>query len=369
MARRVAKTTSGTATAVMEQAPVEIREEVRSGRVEAAKILTRSVCMLLTATTLGNSRKVILDHIELRREATAGEIAPEPEAPVEGADPADTQDPNKIKANKKRLKMSKTLLDTALLTKPIQIIESAKAYLRANAHAGHRVFGDGTYLAPLAIVKSVGDRLKQYREELRLAVEEVIEKYPGEVEKQRKELAELFNEKEYPTVDEVRASFKLKWSYVSFSAPDQLETVDRAAYEEAVSDQEERLASVYDEIAVSLRAAGFQIVRNLIARLEPVAEGGKKKAIFPTVLRDVREFVKTLPSRNLTDDDELAKVMSELAKAVDGIEVDDIRGSKVIREQVMKAAASASEKLEQMVSTGGRRAIMVGGMRPTEPTA
>jgi hypothetical protein len=305
-----------------------------------ATILKKSVCLSLTCSYLGNSRKVDLNAIDLKKHAD-----------VEGGED--------LASEKDELRLSKQLLDRRDLKKCASVIAAAKHYLRSIATQTHRVFGSGTYLVKKTEVLAAVARLKEFKADLAIAVDDLVAQYPKMVEKRKAELGPLFHAGDYLTAEEVRSEYSLKWSFVSFAAPEQLEEVDQALYEAIKEQKSEELSGAFDEVVLQLRAAALTVVSELAERLAP-GDDGKPKAIRGTALRDIQEFAALLPKRNLADDDALTAAIAKVSAYAEGLDPEVLRKAPAVREQLQKHAAEAAAQIAGLVETARKRSITFG---------
>lgn len=314
-----------------------VAESIQSQKaVATATILKRCVCLVLACSALGNSRKVDLSDIVLTEK---------------GGDD--------VGADKREVSASKLLLDRKVLSQATHVIEAAKSYLRSIATQGVRVFGPGTYLVPITLVLEAEDRLRQFKADLTIAVDALVAQYPEAVAARRKALGHLFHERDYLTSDEVQAEFTIDWSYVSFTAPEQLEEVDQVVFEAAKAKHEQKLASAAEEVVVQLRATALRVMRELAERLAPGPDG-KPKALRGTALRDLQDFIAVLPRRDVLGDDELTAVVARVAGYADGLDVGMLKSAPGVRAGLAREAAAASKALEGLVATAAGRAISFG---------
>jgi uncharacterized protein DUF3150 len=307
--------------------------EDRTG--QAAKILERSVCLTLTRNWLGNNRKVDVDDLV---EKSGG----------------------KLEVDAKMLNATKALVDAKELTPVRSVQNQAAAFLRTHGIPAHSVFGNGTYLIPLALVERVNDRLNELHEELKEAATALAGRYKKAIERQREALGPLFNSADYRTPEEVVEAYDFDWTFVSFAAPEKLETVSHALAEIAHKKHEARLATAFDEVVMGLRASALDIVSNLAERLTP-DEDGRPRVLRSTALDELRAFAELLPQRNLGDDAKLAQAIKKLVDRAKGIDVQQIRDSDATRAAVWSAAEEAKKVLEGLVKAGPRRGIKLPG--------
>lgn len=304
----------------------------------AETILKRSVCLLLTCGYLGNSRKVDLNQFEVKKGAAT------------------------LTKEKKAIRASKQLVDSKELAACNHEIAAAQNFLAARSAArGTRIFGPGTYLIPITDLLTVVNELKERQARLAIHAEKLAERWDAVIKAREADLGPLFNAKEFPTKDDVIAEYKLDWRYVSFEAPELLAEVDQAVWEAAQAQNQQMLASAYDEVVVQLRAAALKVMTELVERLKPGPDG-KKKALHKTALRDLQDFISSLPHRNIAGDSDLDAVMKQIGDHADGIDVDVLKKADAVRESLLKVAESAAEQLDHLVSTASTRAIAFGSL-------
>lgn len=312
-----------------------------------ATILKRCVCLVLRCPFIGNQRKVPLADIDLKETVYLGN--------------GETTEED-VKADKDELRLTKQLLDRKDLKQAKAVQESAKAYLRSIATQGHRVFGAGTYLIPNVVLLETIERLKLYRAELQVAVDELVKRYPAMVEKRKAALKELFSAKDYLSEVELRAEFDIAWTFTSFSAPDQLEDVDRALYEAVKAQKEQDLESAYNEVVVQMRAAALKVMTELADRLKSGPDG-KPKVLRGTALRDLQDFVDLLPKRDIIGDEALAQAIKKVSDYSEGLDVSMLKSAPAVRATLQELAEEASHALSGLVETARKRAISFGDVR------
>ena len=307
---------------------------------QTATILQKSVCLRLSTHFMGNNRKVAIDTLI---EAAGG-----------------TQEGHESKVDEGQFHVTKRLLPTAELNPVMRVFSVAKAKLRVKAIAAHDVFGEGTYLIPLALVKAVDADLVECEAELRTQASALAyTRYTAAVEKQAIALGPAFKAGDYLTPAEVETAFSIDWSYVSFAAPDNLESVSHVLAARANEKHQNQLAQAYDSVLVGLRASALEVMTDLEARLTPSTDG-KRKKLFGTALDDLKEFQAYLPARNLTGDDDLSGVMARVAARSEGYDVATLRDSDAAKAALCAVVTEAKDALAGLVQDAGRRAITFG---------
>lgn len=303
---------------------------------QAATILERSVCLTLSCHFLGNYRRVQTQEV----------------VSVAGGTP-DAQRDSELNATKR-------LVDSKELTAAMRVIGRAKDYLRSRAIPAHRVFGDRTYLLPIGLVGEVIAQLRDLQQQLEVEARLLAERYEAAKERQREKLGPMFRASDYPTPDQVRAAFGLEWHYVSFKAPEMLESIDSAVYEEEQAKVQDRFGRAYEEVELVLRETLRQIVADIARKLAP-GDDGKPRTIRGTVLRDLADYVQTFQARDLTDDTELQEVVRGL-RSLAGATPDDLRSDGSLREYALTVARDATDRLDTLVQLTRGRSFAFGGL-------
>jgi len=214
---------------------------------------------------------------------------------------------------------------------------------------------------PIAAVQIVDAELQKIQQEILEEAAALAGRYADAVERQRALVGPMFDPQCYVTPSDVAQAFGIDWSYVSFQAPDQLETVDRALFEAARSKHDAKMAECYEEVRLVLRETLRQIVGDIARKLENDPETGERRVFKGTVLTDLREYLETFSFRNIADDNELASVVEALRAATDGIDVKTLRDMDSVRLSVAQIAADATVALDELVVTG--RSVVVGSGR------
>lgn len=310
---------------------------VESPKAQAQNVLAKSVCLVLDCGAPGYRRQVRLDDVKMEKN---GETFTDDE--------------------KEEISATKRLFSDRDLKPVRSAINSVKNRLTAmSVDGGHRMFGPRARLIPLL---GVDDAIAVLEDGIALVAskaDELALRLPEVLEQRRQKLGANFNAAEYPTADDIRASFKITYKFVSFGAPDQLGDVSQAAYQRAKTQWDENLRESYQDVVLGLRESALVVMRELADRLSPDAEG-KPKAIFGTALRDVNDLLERLPILNsIGEDGELAAKLARIGVTVQGLDVETLRKAPSVRELLRETAEKTASELEALV-VEGRRAITFG---------
>lgn len=307
-------------------------------QTETQSILTRCTCLLFARHGLGNHKKVELRHVEMERRG----------------EKLEKQAVDELGARKR-------LFAEADLRPPRAIQAAARAYVESRSvDGGSRMFGPGAHLIPIVAVGEVDARLAQFQADLVAPVEALVERLPELIEARRATLGpQLFNVADYPTPERVRDVYRIEWSYVRFGAPDRLQEVSAAAYARSVAQWDAKLADSYQDVVIGLRESAALVLRELVHRLTPGADG-KAKALMPTALRDLQDLLARLPVLNsVADDQALPDALARVGALAGGLDVATLKKAPGVRALLLAEAEQAAGSLDQLVLSG-RRAMSFG---------
>jgi hypothetical protein len=156
-------------------------------------------------------------------------------------------------------------------------------------------------------------------------------------------LGELYDEDDYPTVEELRKAFNLRWSWLQLSVPDELPEEVRVR---EVSKLKASFLEAQEEIKLALRAGFKDLVSHAIERLTPGPDG-KRKVFCESTFTKFNEFFETFNARNLMEDAELEAVVEQAKEIMKGLpSVDDLRSAESRR---LASLIKQNEKKGNMV--------------------
>lgn len=158
-----------------------------------------------------------------------------------------------------------------------------------------------------------------------------LRNYLGQCEEMRTKLGDFFDERDYPGVDVIEASFSIEWSWLALSVPNELPEEVR---EREVAKLRQSYADAQTEIRQALRTGFKDLVDHAVERLTPATDG-TPKVFRNSLINNFNEFFDTFHARNLMDDAELAGAVSQARQILSGINPEALRTSDDIRQQVI----------------------------------
>lgn len=283
--------------------------------------LERCVLLSVSATQWGNARKVATSQIE-------------------------------IQADKSMIGVQKRLLDSPELEQIRSLDSAIRRWVQSQSLPGP--FGAGIYMLPIVSVAMVERRMTEVFVPQRQAlVDQFGARYQALVEDASRKLDGVFNERDYPPVEQVIRKFDLAWQYLSLSAPENLPPSLIEREQQRIQGQWQ---DALEEARGVLRTAMVEMVARATERLSG-SEDGKKKVFKNTLLTNLEEFLGSFDARNLTDDDELAKVVAQARDLVAGVDPETLRKDDVVRARVAEGFSEIQQQLGTMMTDKPLRAF------------
>lgn len=276
--------------------------------------LERCVLLSVTASQWGNTRKVSTALIE-------------------------------VEADKTMIGVQKRLLDSRELEQIRSLDSQIRRWVQSQSLPGP--FGPGVYMLPIVSVQMVERMFTEVFVPQRLAlVDQFCAKYAQLVEESVVKLGAVYNERDYPPVEQVAKKFDLAWQYLSLSAPENLPPSLIEREQQRIQGQWQ---NALDEARGVLRTAMVEMVARATERLSG-SEDGKKKIFKNTLLTNLEDFIASFDARNLTDDDELAKVVEQARSLVAGVDPEMLRKDDTVRAKVAEGFQQIEQQLGSMMT-------------------
>ena len=175
-----------------------------------------------------------------------------------------------------------------------------------------------------------------------------IEDYDGYVEQARLDLGKLFRIEEYPSKDDLRDRFSIRYRITP--VPDAEHFIAKLA-----SDDTDRVKrDIERHIEEQLHDAVGDLYRRLAEAVERVSErltedGDGKPLVFrDTMISNIRDLVDVVPRLNIFGDQRLAHLCEQVKDRIAGVEPDSLRPSRtfdpVVRDRVKRDADALMEQ-------------------------
>jgi hypothetical protein len=252
-------------------------------------------------------------------------------------------------AEKGRLSVTKKLVDSPEYKAIRDYQGSVSAWIKM--YSVPAFFKDALVLVKTDVVANVEQKLNESTGRICELVEEFITAFPAQREAARTALGNMYNDKDYPTNDELRAAFGITWNWielnVSENLPDDIRRKENAKLQNMWEDS-------IKEITVALRVGFKDLVDHTIDRLT-VAPGEKPKTFRNSLIPNFKQFLDTFAARNVVNDIELSALVEQARALVNGIDSTDLRDDVKLRDLTARKFSELKKVVDEAVVTAGRK--------------
>jgi hypothetical protein len=267
--------------------------------------------------------------------------------------PAEEDDDVDEKLDKALITVSKELFDSATLAE----IRSFDGHLRAWLRNKCLPFKRGVHFLSYSLVELVNNELKRRRVQRRALVDKFIDEYPTLCRDIAKRLTrKYYNPTEYPAPEDVAASFRITWKFFKFGVPEDLAQVSPEVFEAMRKDASAQLQQAAAHIEDIMTAEALKLVSKLRDALTPGADG-RKRQLRDATFTNLADFLTFFDHRNVTNNTNLKKIVDDLRNKLGATDVEEIRNTKTLREQLGAQMSAITEQLSAMVERVPRRKI------------
>lgn len=194
------------------------------------------------------------------------------------------------------------------------------------------------------LMAAAGDKMREGDE----LFDQFCSEYAAARESARFQLNHLFNETDYPGINEVRSKFSVSLDVQPLPSaddfriydglpPDEVEKLvqlarnsERERFQAATQDATERLLEVVEHMATSLQAYGSK---------------GKGAKFYESTLTNITEIVEAMPSLNITGDARLDALAAQ-ARELTTYSLVDLKQNKDVRDAAIKEAAMLVKEIK-----------------------
>lgn len=241
--------------------------------------------------------------------------------------------------------LGKKLIDSPELEQIAQLDSVIYQFLSADRGGGQRSlpfqFKKGVYLIPSGLFKEVESRLKAYFAVREILINNFISLYLQRVKEAQEQLCSLYNENEYPTIEQVRAKFSFTWTTFRIEVAESLKVQSQEIFDQEKNKIEKLWENAGEEIVQILRGEALYYINGLLSKLQPTKKG-EVKEIPENYLERLKDFFEIFQKRNICDDQELAQVVEIAKQAVSGVNSFDLQNNEALRAKVKQEFEAAA---------------------------
>ena len=285
----------------------------------------RAICLILTLTKLGNTKRV-------------------PDYLVD------------VDAERRLIRTTKKLLDSD----EMDVIRRLDAEIRDMLYtrALPSPLKRGSYLIPYEIAADIDSKLLDYQERRSRAIDALETAYQSLLDADRGNLRACFNEMDYPSVTALRTKFTMAWRFADFGLPTKLREIAPSLFEREKEKAAETWAAAMAECQTLLRVSMAELVDHLTERLSGgKTKTGRKQVFRDSAIENVRAFLDTFDARNITNDEALQALVAETRELLAGVTGKTVRESGDVAIALKTGFDNIKQRMDTMLGDAPTRKI------------
>jgi len=201
---------------------------------------------------------------------------------------------------------------------------------------------DGQRILPTANYEKFSEGVRKLKREYAMLAEDFLREYPILKEDARVLLNGMFNEMDYPTVDEMRGKFAIEIETLPIpSAADFRASLADAEVERIQHEIEERLRHEIAEANKDLWSRLRNAVDNMVFRLS-----NSESKFHDTLVGNLEDLVDLIPNLNLVGDQDLEAVRTKVEECLTVHHAQTLRDDPTIRAKVAAQAKEISQIMD-----------------------
>jgi hypothetical protein len=200
---------------------------------------------------------------------------------------------------------------------------------------------EGARILPNALYSKFTDTFRDLKREFNAAADKFCADYPAFIQERKQALNGAFKASDYPSVDTIRAKFRLELTVMPFpDAADFRSDLD----DNVVADIRAEIAATSDKVVDdAMKYTANQIIElvgHMATKLKEYKtnEPGTKKFFLNSLVDNVRDLADLLPAFNLTNDAKLDAITKRIKQELCAEDAQALRDNDAARESVAKSA-------------------------------
>lgn len=207
------------------------------------------------------------------------------------------------------------------------------------------------------IIDEFNENMKRFEENLKTIVSTFKANYNEIKEEAKKMLGELYDESDYPDEDDIENCFGFKWRFLEVRPPEFLRIINPEIYEE----ERKKMAS---DVMSSIVAIESKILESISGKLVEIKEflndPDPRKRIRKSSVESLYSMLDKIEKAPLYNRKMFVDLIKEIKTSIDMTNFDKARTDADIRKSVSEIVSGISTKVESLLETAPRRAIIRG---------
>ncbi len=281
------------------------------------KVTGTTVCLEVQTSMLGLERRVSTDDVEAKD------------------------------ADKKRLRVTKVILESPIISEMMKIRSRIAADLK-DIKVPTKMFRHGVYLIPQKYIDDVELRLAQAKKDMKEQAVLLVAEYEDLKKAAKESLGQLYSEGDYPAAELLPAEFDVKWNYLTFDVPEALKSLNMDLFQREKEKAERRWDEAAEEIRKALRVGFSGLVSEFVEKMIPGDDGTLRKLRQPFIDK-FSEFLRFFEGRNVTSDTELDELVGKAKSLLEGHTAQALRADEQVREQILESFKTLRESSDKLI--------------------
>jgi hypothetical protein len=267
----------------------------------------------------------------------------------------------KTEADPEYIKASKVLIDPAYLEPMRKIAGKARNRIRDLALPFPI---DGMLFVPKEMIGALEEWLQGNKEEFDTSLNTFVFQYADARAIARQHLGPLFSDVDYPV--NIDTKFGFSWRFVMLTPPGKEAGI---LSPELYQREKEKFMSLMEEAELQCIGALREEFRAIVDRMVKTLSD-PDKVFRDTLTGNFKEFFDTFSARNCFGDSELAELVEQAKKALNGTEPQALRENKLLRDAVANRMQTVKDEFDKRIisryGTSGRMKRTLD-LSPDEP--
>jgi len=199
----------------------------------------------------------------------------------------------------------------------------------------------GVGILPSSKYMEYSQHMRELTTNFNSAVREFIPAFPNEVKNAVHDLGNLWKEKDYPNVSDLKSLFDIRLEVMPIpKAGDWRVKLADEEIEKLNKEIEDREKEKTAEAMKRLWTRLFEPIKHMVEVLSK-----DDPRIFKTLVTNISNLTKILPDLNLTDDPKLEALRTEIEEKLCEHSAEELKESKYLRHETVKAAQEIKKKI------------------------
>jgi len=180
--------------------------------------------------------------------------------------------------------------------------------------------------------------------------------YREEKARARERLKKLYDESDYPSVENLRRSCYIRQEVIEQRTPTKLEAISPSLYREQREALRQKAAETMQDAKLYLRDTLFKLLTHLhekLAASDPAT--GRPMAIRKSAVENIEDFLKFFEPRDVNKDAPMQAMIEKLRRSMTGLDLETVKHDEKYRASMAAAVGAITKDLGALVTVAPRK--------------